>query len=144
MSSSATDPETTGAQPPANVTVKDGGDREREQFAGPESGPESPFPIKLQGPVIKGFGRGSKEVSCCPDFFSFFLVFEVFLQRSSFVGLGGLGESGLRVACPPCTIESEPDDVFVMVWISQRFSVNPTGRHCKLLWFLAILRCNVS
>lgn len=43
--------------------------REREPFAGPEAGPESPFPIKLQGPVIKGFGRGSKEVSMtlCPS-----------------------------------------------------------------------------
>lgn len=34
----------------------------RDPYAGPESGPEPPFPIKLQGPVIKGFGRGSKEV----------------------------------------------------------------------------------
>ncbi|KAK5046400.1 riboflavin kinase [Exophiala bonariae] len=62
MASSATAPETTDSQPPANVSVKDGGDRERDQFAGPESGPEAPFPIKLQGPVIKGFGRGSKEL----------------------------------------------------------------------------------
>ncbi|KAJ9656067.1 riboflavin kinase [Neophaeococcomyces mojaviensis] len=34
----------------------------RDPYAGPESGPEPPFPIKLQGPVIKGFGRGSKEL----------------------------------------------------------------------------------
>lgn len=34
----------------------------RDDYAGPDSGPEAPFPIKLQGPVIKGFGRGSKEV----------------------------------------------------------------------------------
>ncbi|EHY59879.1 riboflavin kinase [Exophiala dermatitidis] len=34
----------------------------REPYAGPESGPETPFPIKLYGPVIKGFGRGSKEL----------------------------------------------------------------------------------
>ncbi|EXJ93234.1 riboflavin kinase [Capronia epimyces CBS 606.96] len=34
----------------------------REPYAGPESGPEPPFPIKLFGPVIKGFGRGSKEL----------------------------------------------------------------------------------
>jgi len=50
-----------GAPPPA--AVKGDAERERELFAGPESGPEPPFPIKLQGPVIKGFGRGSKEVS---------------------------------------------------------------------------------
>ena len=35
----------------------------RPSLAGPDSGPEEPFPIKLSGPVIKGFGRGSKEVS---------------------------------------------------------------------------------
>lgn len=37
-------------------------DAPRAEYAGPESGPETPFPIKLRGPVIKGFGRGSKEV----------------------------------------------------------------------------------
>jgi len=40
-------------------------DGPRADYAGPESGPEMPFPIKLQGPVIKGFGRGSKEVGWC-------------------------------------------------------------------------------
>lgn len=34
----------------------------REFIAGPES-PEQPYPLRLRGPVIKGFGRGSKEVS---------------------------------------------------------------------------------
>jgi len=34
----------------------------REPYAGPESGPEPPFPVKLCGPVIKGFGRGSREL----------------------------------------------------------------------------------
>jgi len=34
----------------------------RPDYAGPERGPEAPFPIELRGPVIKGFGRGSKEV----------------------------------------------------------------------------------
>ena len=33
----------------------------RPPIAGPES-PEPPFPIYLCGPVIKGFGRGSKEL----------------------------------------------------------------------------------
>jgi len=37
-------------------------DGPRDPVAGPESGPEPPFPIRLSGPVIKGFGRGSKEV----------------------------------------------------------------------------------
>ncbi|OJD10557.1 hypothetical protein AJ78_08468 [Emergomyces pasteurianus Ep9510] len=34
----------------------------RDPVAGPDSGPEPPFPMKLSGPVIKGFGRGSKEL----------------------------------------------------------------------------------
>lgn len=34
----------------------------RDPIAGPDT-PQSPFPLKLRGPVIKGFGRGSKEVS---------------------------------------------------------------------------------
>ncbi len=34
----------------------------RDEFAGPEGGPEAPFPIRLSGKIVKGFGRGSKEV----------------------------------------------------------------------------------
>ncbi|KPI40086.1 Riboflavin kinase [Cyphellophora attinorum] len=37
-------------------------DTPREDFAGPEAGPEAPYPIMLKGPVIKGFGRGSREL----------------------------------------------------------------------------------
>ena len=37
----------------------------REPIVGPEN-PEQPFPLKLKGKVIKGFGRGSKEV-CQPS-----------------------------------------------------------------------------
>lgn len=32
----------------------------RDPIAGPDT-PQPPFPLKLRGPVIKGFGRGSKE-----------------------------------------------------------------------------------
>jgi riboflavin kinase len=35
----------------------------RELIVGPESGPELPFPVRVNGPIIKGFGRGSREVS---------------------------------------------------------------------------------
>jgi riboflavin kinase len=35
---------------------------ERPLIVGPENGPEPPFPLRLSGPVIKGFGRGSKEL----------------------------------------------------------------------------------
>ncbi|OAK96745.1 riboflavin kinase [Phaeosphaeriaceae sp. SRC1lsM3a] len=33
----------------------------RDPLAGPST-PQPPFPLKLRGPVIKGFGRGSKEL----------------------------------------------------------------------------------
>jgi hypothetical protein len=49
-------------------------DGPRDPVAGPDSGPEPPYPIKLQGPVIKGFGRGSKEV-CAPFIDSLYLTF---------------------------------------------------------------------
>lgn len=35
---------------------------ERPLTAGPEEGPSPPFPLRLSGPVVKGFGRGSKEL----------------------------------------------------------------------------------
>ena len=34
----------------------------RDPTAGPDSGPETPFPIKLSGQIVKGFGRGSSEL----------------------------------------------------------------------------------
>ncbi|SLM39963.1 riboflavin kinase [Lasallia pustulata] len=34
----------------------------RPSVTGPDSGPEPPFPLKLNGKVVKGFGRGSKEL----------------------------------------------------------------------------------
>lgn len=30
---------------------------------GSPAGPKHPFPLKMEGPVIKGFGRGSKELN---------------------------------------------------------------------------------
>ncbi|PWW75307.1 riboflavin kinase [Tuber magnatum] len=35
---------------------------ERPLTVGSAEGPEDPFPLRLSGPVIKGFGRGSKEL----------------------------------------------------------------------------------
>lgn len=81
---------TINAASEAPPAVKGDAEREREPFAGPESGPEPPFPIKLQGPVIKGFGRGSKEVS----FFFFLFSFEI-------LSAGGIGE-GERVCGQGC------------------------------------------
>ncbi|KAJ5721089.1 uncharacterized protein N7483_009023 [Penicillium malachiteum] len=37
-------------------------DTPRDPVAGPDAGPEAPYPIRLSGPVIKGFGRGSKDL----------------------------------------------------------------------------------
>ncbi|KAJ6086063.1 Riboflavin kinase [Penicillium sp. IBT 16267x] len=37
-------------------------DKPRDPVAGPDAGPDAPFPIRLSGPVIKGFGRGSKDL----------------------------------------------------------------------------------
>jgi riboflavin kinase len=42
-------------------------DGPRDPVAGPDRGPEPPYPIRLSGPVIKGFGRGSKEVCVNPS-----------------------------------------------------------------------------
>lgn len=39
----------------------------RPAFAGPDAGPAAPFPLKLEGPVVKGFGRGSAEVRAVAD-----------------------------------------------------------------------------
>ncbi|OCL11074.1 hypothetical protein AOQ84DRAFT_387079 [Glonium stellatum] len=49
----------------------------REPIVGPEN-PEAPFPLRLQGKVIKGFGRGSKEL----------LQYLMYLR--TFVGLLGM------------------------------------------------------
>lgn len=37
--------------------------RSRPQIVGPDE-PGLPFPIKLAGPVQKGFGRGGKDLGC--------------------------------------------------------------------------------
>ena len=34
----------------------------RPSIVGPDAGPESPYPLRMEGKVISGFGRGSKEV----------------------------------------------------------------------------------
>ncbi|KAL8940235.1 MAG: hypothetical protein Q9216_002919 [Gyalolechia sp. 2 TL-2023] len=36
--------------------------RPRSTLAGPPTGPEHPFPISLSGPIIQGFGRGSRDL----------------------------------------------------------------------------------
>lgn len=54
------------ARPQATTTAAaamGGGGDTRPLIVGPESGPEPPYPLQMEGKVIKGFGRGSKEVS---------------------------------------------------------------------------------
>lgn len=36
---------------------------QRPSIVGQDGGPEAPFPLQMEGKVISGFGRGSKEVS---------------------------------------------------------------------------------
>lgn len=35
---------------------------ERPSVVGSDAGPEAPYPYRMEGKVISGFGRGSKEV----------------------------------------------------------------------------------
>lgn len=70
----------------------------RDPVAGPDAGPESPYPIRLSGPVIKGFGRGSKEVCslCSPLFFSFsFLVKSNVLKKKLGIPTANIPPDGL-------------------------------------------------
>ncbi|CAK4031245.1 riboflavin kinase [Lecanosticta acicola] len=39
-----------------------GRDRPHDEVAGPDDGPQPPFPLRLNGKVIKGFGRGSADL----------------------------------------------------------------------------------
>ena len=58
----------------------------RPAVAGSPTGPEPPFPIRLSGPIIKGFGRGSKEVKILimPFILHFvFLFFDLSSHSSS-------------------------------------------------------------
>jgi len=38
-------------------------DEPRAKIIGEEGGPQKPYPLRISGEVIKGFGRGSKKVS---------------------------------------------------------------------------------
>lgn len=40
-------------------------DGPRDKIIGPDSGPQPPFPLRMKGEVVSGFGRGSKEVPLC-------------------------------------------------------------------------------
>ena len=39
---------------------------ERPRIVYTDNGPEAPYPLQMEGEVISGFGRGSKEV-CAPS-----------------------------------------------------------------------------
>jgi hypothetical protein len=46
----------------SDVDIKMRPDGPRPTIIGPDSGPESPYPLRMGGKVVSGFGRGSKEV----------------------------------------------------------------------------------
>jgi hypothetical protein len=63
MASATTTVESTQTErPPAPFQTEDFR-RSRPLIVGPEV-PEAPFPIRLAGPVQKGFGRGGKDLGC--------------------------------------------------------------------------------
>lgn len=77
-------------------------DGPRDPVAGPDSGPEPPFPIKISGPVIKGFGRGSKEVNAlslhlfhllCPNHQILARFLSNFTSRSPTIIMNGISIS---------------------------------------------------
>lgn len=58
-------------QPPSSIIIPEASKsinmatanpRNRPDVVGPVEGPTKPFPLRLSGPVVKGFGRGSKEL----------------------------------------------------------------------------------
>lgn len=55
-------------------------DGPRDPVAGPDDGPAAPFPLRLSGKVIKGFGRGSKEVSMEANSYETFENFKLALH----------------------------------------------------------------
>ena len=61
----------------------------RPTLAGPDAGPAAPlFPIRLNGEVVKGFGRGSKEVFTSIFLFLFLFLFLLVLVLVLGLGLG--------------------------------------------------------
>jgi len=39
--------------------------KRRPSIVGDDAGPEAPYPLQMEGKVMAGFGRGSKEVRLC-------------------------------------------------------------------------------
>ena len=56
-----TDPDSSSSTAPPTAKLSSGAPRSIS-FIGPTPGPEPPFPLRIEGPVIKGFGRGSREL----------------------------------------------------------------------------------
>lgn len=79
---------------------------------GPASGPESPFPLQMEGKVIKGFGRGSKEVSALRLTHFALTLFFAFLVFLCFLGPNGcLSRAAGRWACHSTVILDALHDV---------------------------------
>jgi hypothetical protein len=46
----------------------------RPSVVGPDAGPEAPYPLHMEGTVISGFGRGSKEVNILTAIYSYHIL----------------------------------------------------------------------
>jgi len=57
----ATEADYSRAPSPVHAPVTD---KPRNLVCGPDEELESPYPVYMQGEVIRGFGRGSKELGC--------------------------------------------------------------------------------
>ena len=55
----------------------------RPMVVGLESGPKAPYPLRLEGPVVKGFGRGSKEVSLSNLYSNLLVPFQKFARTDT-------------------------------------------------------------
>lgn len=85
---SVTAEDTTQTERPAAPFQTEEFRRSRPLIVGPED-PESPFPIKLAGPVQKGFGRGGKDLGCPTGAFELIILCSLVSKGSAFSQLAG-------------------------------------------------------
>lgn len=63
------------ARSPSHLPARTSTMPARPSIVGPAAGPAPPFPVQMEGPIISGFGRGSKEVSEPASGLSFFFIY---------------------------------------------------------------------
>lgn len=95
-------------------------DGPRDPTAGPDAGPEKPFPLRLDGKVIKGFGRGSKEVSLLVTFFCAFYRSLVALKVCQHAYRCALLFSPAACVCHTCVDGCERLATHSYTWASRK------------------------